>query len=115
MADERPLVSSVIRNRLDEGMLLQIDASVLYALDTRDPSAFDSEVDSPYNTYLHPGLPPTPIAAPGRAALEAAAAPAETEYLYYVLSSPDGSHTFTTNLDDHNAAVRQAREDGVLP
>lgn len=115
VADERPLVSSVIRNRLDEGMLLQIDASVLYALDTRDPSEFDSEVDSPYNTYLHPGLPPTPIAAPGRAALEAAAAPAETEYLYYVLSSPDGSHTFTTNLDDHNAAVRQAREDGVLP
>lgn len=115
VADERPLVSSVIRNRLAEEMLLQIDATVLYALGTRDPADFDSQVDSPYNTYRFPGLPPTPIAAPGLAALEAAAAPADTAYLYYVLSSPDGSHTFTTNLDDHNAAVRKAREDGVLP
>lgn len=115
VADERPLVSSVIRNRLAEEMLLQIDATVLYALGTRDPADFDSQVDSPYNTYRFPGLPPTPIAAPGLAALEAAAAPADTDYLYYVLSNPDGSHTFTTNLDDHNAAVRKAREDGVLP
>lgn len=115
VAEERPLVSSVIRNRLEEGMLLQIDATVLYALDTRDPAAFNNEVDSPYNTYRNEGLPPTPIAAPGLASLEAAAHPEDTDYLYYVLSSPDGSHTFTTNLDDHNAAVRQAREDGVLP
>lgn len=115
VAEERPLVSSVIRNRLEEGMLLQIDATVLYALDTRDPAEFNNEVDSPYNTYRNQGLPPTPIAAPGLASLEAAARPEETDYLYYVLSSPDGSHTFTTNLDDHNAAVRQAREDGVLP
>lgn len=115
VADERPLVSSVIHNRLEEEMLLQIDASVLYALDTRSPEEFDSEVDSPYNTYQEIGLPPTPIASPGLASLQAAADPADTEFLYYVLSSPDGSHTFTTNLDDHNAAVRQAREDGVLP
>lgn len=115
VADERPLVSSVIHNRLVEGMLLQIDATVLYALDTRSPDDFDGEVDSPYNTYRVTGLPPTPISAPGLAALEAAADPADTDFLYYVLSAPDGSHTFTTNLDDHNAAVRQAREDGVLP
>ena len=115
VAEERPLVSSVIRNRLDIGMLLQIDATVLYALGARDPAAFDSSVDSPYNTYRFAGLHPTPICAPGRASLEAAAAPAETDYLYYVLSSLDGSHTFTTNLDDHNAAVRKAREEGILP
>lgn len=115
VAEERPIVSSVIHNRLEDGMLLQIDATVLYALDTRSPSDFDSSVDSPYNTYMFTGLPPTPIAAPGLAALQAAAAPDDTEFLYYVLSSPDGSHTFSTNLDDHNAAVRQAREDGVLP
>jgi UPF0755 protein len=115
VGDERPLVSSVIHNRLAEEMLLQIDATVLYALDTRSPEDFDAEVDSPYNTYQVTGLPPTPIASPGLASLEAAANPADTDYLYYVLSSPDGSHTFSANLDDHNAAVRQAREDGVLP
>ena len=115
VADERPVVSSVIRNRLDEGMMLQIDATVLYALDTRLPGDFDSSVDSPYNTYRVTGLPPTPIAAPGFASLQAAAAPDETDFLFYVLSSADGSHTFTTNLDDHNAAVRKAREEGILP
>lgn len=115
VAEERPLVSSVIRNRLEDEMLLQIDATVLYALGTRDPSEFNNEVDSPHNTYRYQGLPPTPIAAPGLASLEAAAHPEESDFLYYVLSDPDGSHTFTTNLDDHNAAVRQAREDGVLP
>jgi UPF0755 protein len=115
VADERPLVSSVVFNRLAEGMLLQIDATVLYALDSRAPRDFDPEVDSPYNTYRFTGLPPTPISAPGLASLEAAAAPADTDFLYYVLSAPDGSHTFTSNLDDHNEAVRQAREDGVLP
>ncbi len=115
VAEERPLVSSVIRNRLDLGMPLQIDATVLYALGTREVSAFDRDVDSPYNTYRVTGLPPTPIAAPGRAALEAAAAPADTEYLYYVLSSPDGRHTFSRTLEEHQAAVEKARRDGVLP
>lgn len=115
VAEERPLVSSVVRNRLAEGMLLQIDATVLYALDSRDPDDFDSSVDSPYNTYDVGGLPPTPISAPGLASLEAAADPAETDFLYYVLSDTDGSHTFSTTLEEHNAAVQQAREDGVLP
>lgn len=115
VADERSLVSSVIHNRLEEEMLLQIDATVLFALGTRAPGDFDPEVDSPYNTYRFTGLPPTPISAPRLAALEAAAAPADTDFLFYVLSDEDGSHTFSTNLDDHNAAVQQAREDGVLP
>lgn len=115
VSEERPVVASVILNRLNEEMLLQIDATVLYALETRAPEDFDSDVGSPYNTYRFTGLPPTPIAAPGLAALEAAANPDDTDFLFYVLSAPDGSHTFTTNLDDHNAAVQQAREDGILP
>src|SRR5690606_14570458 len=68
VADERPIVSSVIANRLADGMPLQIDATVLFALDTRDPAEFNNEVDSPYNTYQVAGLPPTPIAGPGLAA-----------------------------------------------
>lgn len=113
--EERPLVASVIYNRLGDGQRLEIDATVLYALGTRDPSRFDRSVDSPYNTYQVEGLPPTPIAAPGLASLEAAAAPADTDYRYYVLSSPDGRHTFSTTLEEHLAAVEKARQDGVLP
>jgi UPF0755 protein len=113
--EERPIVASVIYNRLAKGMALEIDATVLYALDTRDASEFDREIDSPYNTYRNPGLPPTPIAAPGRASLEAAAAPDETPYFYYVLSDQEGHHAFAETLEEHNANVQQARDDGVLP
>jgi UPF0755 protein len=113
--EERPVVSSVIHNRLAEGMALEIDATVLYALDTRDPAEFDREVDSPYNTYRNAGLPPTPIAAPGRASLEAAAAPDGTPFFYYVLSDEEGHHAFAETLEEHNANVQKAREDGVLP
>jgi len=88
---------------------------VLYALDTRDAAEFDREVDSPYNTYRNRGLPPTPIAAPGRASLEAAAAPDDTPYFYYVLSDQEGHHAFAETLEEHNANVQQARDDGVLP
>lgn len=113
--EERPTVSSVIHNRLEAGMKLDIDATVLYAVDSRDIADFDREFDSPYNTYLVAGLPPTPIAAPGRASLEAAAAPEETDYFYYVLSDLDGHHAFSSTIEEHNANVAQAREDGVLP
>ena len=113
--EERPTVSSVIHNRLAEGMKLDIDATVLYALGTRDIAEFNRDIDSPYNTYLVAGLPPTPISAPGRASLEAAAAPATTPYFYYVLSDLEGHHAFAETLDEHNANVAQAREDGVLP
>jgi len=115
VAAERPLVSSVIRNRLSDGVRLDIDATVLYALGTRDPAAIDITVDSPYNTRLVDGLPPGPICAPGLASLEAAAHPADTEYRYYVLSSEDGSHAFATTLEEHNANVAAAREAGVIP
>jgi UPF0755 protein len=113
--DERPIVSSVINNRLDQGMALDIDATVLYALNTDDPAEFDREVDSPYNTYLYPGLPPTPIAAPGRASLEAAAAPETTEFFFYVLTDEEGRHAFATTLEEHNANVADSRERGILP
>lgn len=113
--EERPTVSSVIHNRMSIGMKLDIDATVLYGMGTRDPADFDREFSSPYNTYLVGGLPPTPISSPGRASLEAAAAPETTEYLFYVLADLNGHHAFATNIDDHNANINQAREDGVLP
>jgi UPF0755 protein len=113
--EERPIVSSVIHNRLAIDMKLDIDATVLYALGTRDITEFDNEVDSPYNTYVVAGLPPTPIASPGRSSLEAAAAPDTTDYLYYVLSDLEGHHAFAATLEEHNANVEQARADGVLP
>lgn len=113
--EERPLVASVINNRLDQDMALDIDATVLYALDTDDPAEFDRSIDSPYNTYLYPGLPPTPIAAPGRASLEAAAAPATTDFFFYVLTDEQGRHAFAATLDEHNANVADSRERGILP
>ncbi|MEX1124835.1 MAG: endolytic transglycosylase MltG [Acidimicrobiia bacterium] len=113
--EERPLVSSVIHNRLAIEMKLDIDATVLYALGTRDISQFDNEVDSPYNTYLVAGLPPTPIASPGRSSLEAAASPDTTEFLFYVLSDLEGRHAFAATLEEHNENVARARADGVLP
>jgi UPF0755 protein len=113
--EERPMVSSVIHNRLAIDMKLDIDATVLYALNTRDIAEFNNEVDSPYNTYLVAGLPPTPIASPGKSSLDAAAAPDTTDYLYYVLSDLEGHHAFAATLEEHNDNVAQARADGVLP
>jgi UPF0755 protein len=115
VAEERPVVSSVIHNRLALPMRLELDATVLYALGTRDISRFDREVASPYNTYRNDGLPPTPISAPGRSSLEAAAAPAETPYFFYVLKDFDGSHAFAVTFEEHQRNVEQARRDGVLP
>lgn len=115
--DDRPRIASVLYNRLDLGMMLQIDATVLYALGQRRTGLTleDLEVESPYNTYQVTGLPPTPIGAPGFLSLQAVVAPAETEFLYYVLSSPDGAHTFTATYEDFLVAKEQAREDGLLP
>jgi len=99
---EFPLVSSVIYNRLAKPMRLQLCATVLYKLPegtTRLTDA-DTKKDSPYNTYLHDGLPVGPISNPGLAALEAAAAPAQTDYFYYVLTGKDGSQTFTHSYGD---------------
>jgi UPF0755 protein len=110
-AEERPMVAAVYANRLKIGMGLQCDPTVIYALEragrfngnlTRE----DLQFDSPYNTYRYAGLPPGPIAAPGRASLEAAANPAPVPYLYFV-SRNDGSHAFASTLDEHNRNVQE--------
>jgi peptidoglycan lytic transglycosylase G len=108
-ADERPMVAAVYRNRMTRKMLMQADPTVVYALvmaGTYDGNIRkqDLEFDSPYNTYKYPGLPPGPIASPGRAALAAALAPADVDYLYFV-SRNDGSHAFASTLAQHNANV----------
>lgn len=108
VASERPVIAGVINNRLQQGMLLQIDATVLYCLgeDKEVVQYADLEVDSPYNTYKYPGLPPAPIACPGKASLEAALKPQEHSYYYYVARG-DGSHEFTRTYSEHLAAKRK--------
>lgn len=112
LAKERRLVSSVIRNRLDRGMRLEIDATVEYVLPgNRFRLRYsDLRIDSPYNTYRYRGLPPGPISNPGLASLEAAAHPADTAYVYYVLTGRDGSHTFATNKADFLKAKERSKE-----
>ncbi|MFZ5591348.1 MAG: endolytic transglycosylase MltG, partial [Bacillota bacterium] len=108
---ERPLIAGVIYNRLQKGMPLQVDATVLYALGRHKEKVYykDLTVDSPYNTYRHKGLPPGPIAMPGRASLLAAAQPASTPYLYYV-ARPDGSHAFAADLTTHERNKRMYQQ-----
>ena len=107
--EERPIVAAVYANRLKVGMGMQCDPTVIYALEragkyTGNLTREDLRFDSPYNTYRYAGLPPGPIAAPGRASIEAAASPADVPYLYFV-SRNDGSHVFSTTLDEHNRYV----------
>lgn len=104
---DRPLVSSVIYNRLAKKMRLQLDSTVLYVAPpgTVDLTKQDLANPSPYNTYRHAGLPPGPIDNPGAVALDAAAHPARSPYLFYVLTGKDGSQTFATNYADFLKAV----------
>ncbi len=102
--DERELISAVIHNRLKIGMLLQIDATLTYALDKWDEGInnLDKEADTPYNTYLYAGLPPTPICNPGFACIKAALNPAEVDYLYYVVNDPEKhTHHFSNDYGEH--------------
>jgi UPF0755 protein len=128
---DRPKIARVIYNRLAEGMLLQIDATLLYG---HPPGTTFSQVkglDTPYNTYIHPGLPPTPIANPGRASIEAALHPSpplgigdplcrdlpqnvKCELLYYVVSDVDGHHVFAVTEAQHAANVQAALDAGLL-
>jgi UPF0755 protein len=102
VAAERPIVARVIYNRLKKKMTLGIDASVRYALDkwTGDLTSEDLKVDSPYNTRVKKGLPPTPISNPRVESIEAALKPAEVDYLYYVLKDSKGNHFFTASYDE---------------
>jgi UPF0755 protein len=108
--EEKPLVASVIYNRLDRDMPLQIDATIQYALERpkENLTLRDLKVDSPYNTYDNKGLPPGPICSPSRESLEAALNPDQTEYLYYVLKADGQSHFFTSDYQDFLRAKAKA-------
>lgn len=115
VADERALVASVFVNRLEQGMRLETDPAVIYGI-TKGQGVLDrglrrSELaaPTPYNTYRIKGLPPTPIANPGRAAIRAALNPDSTDYLFFVADG-SGGHVFSRNLQEHNAAVARWRE-----
>lgn len=112
-AEERPLVAGVFYNRLHRGVPLQCDPTVQYAQalaghPIKDVRPGDLRIDSPYNTYLHRGLPPGPIANPGEASLRAAVVPAQSDYLYFV-ANDEGGHFFSRTLEEHNRNVARLR------
>ena len=127
---DRAKIARVIYNRLQLGMKLQIDATLYYAAPEGSTFTQAKELDSPYNTYFYKGLPPTPIANPGRASIAAALHPAQDplqndpickgvakpcRYLFYVLSNKDGSHAFAATLAQHEANIEVSRAAGLLP
>ena len=110
---DRPLIGGVFNNRLRIGMMLQTDPTVIYGLVQKIGDQYDGnlrkrdlQTDTPWNTYTRPGLPPTPIAMPGKAALQAAVSPASTKALYFVARG-DGTSQFSDTLADHNRAVNK--------
>ena len=115
--EDRPLVSSVIRNRLNQEMLLQIDAAVLYALQKRKSQVLliDLQVDSPYNIYKYTGLPPTPISGFGDRAMQAIFDTPENDFIYYLLTDINGKMTFTNNYEEFINLKNKAKEEGVNP
>ena len=115
--EEQPVIASVINNRVEQGMRLQIDATVVYAKYritgeiVNSVLTADLEIDSPWNTYVVDGLPPTPISGAGESAIAAAANPDSTDYLFYVVSDREtGEHAFAETLEEHNANVARYRE-----
>ena len=113
--DEKPIIASVIYNRLNQDMLLQIDATVQYALEEKKQRLLykDLEVESFYNTYQNKGLPPGPICNPGQAAIEAALDPAETDYLFYFALN-NGRHIFTESYEKHIEMQREKKNEGLI-
>ena len=105
--DERAMIAAVIYNRIEAGMPLQIDSTIMYVLPEHKDvlTVEDTKIDSPYNTYQNKGLPPTPIANPGIASIKAALSPASTQALYYALDAESGTHKFFTNYGEFQAFV----------
>jgi UPF0755 protein len=111
-ADERPIIAGVLYNRLHQKMRLQVNATLNYILNTKHAWLTTNQInntDSPYNTYMHRGLPPTPICNPGLASIQAVLQPADVPYLYYVAAG-DGSHLFATTFEEHEKNVRLAKK-----
>jgi UPF0755 protein len=108
LAEERPVIASVFLNRLGKRMRLESDPTVIYGIEDFDGNLTRKDLrgENPYNTYMHHGLPPGPIANPGRESLKAVMDPADTDYLYFV-SKNDGSHHFSSTFAEHNKAVYQ--------
>jgi UPF0755 protein len=132
VAADRPKIAQVIYNRLAAKMPLEIDAAVKYGQDPAMSWTDMKATDTPYNTYINKGLPPTPIANPGRASIQAALAPAgappkadeacvglaagvKCQYLFYVLANAEGGHAFATTYEQHLANVAKAKAAGLLP
>jgi len=106
---ERPLIAGVFINRLKKGMLLQTDPTIIYGMGERFDGNLrkrDLQEDGPYNSYTRTGLPPTPIALPGAAAIQAVLHPADTDAIYFVAKG-DGTHEFSATLEAHNRAVNR--------
>ncbi len=117
LEEDRPLVASVIKNRLYDDMLLQIDATVLYALQKRKSQVLllDLQVDSKYNTYKYSGLPPTPISGFGERSILASINAPESDFIYYLLTDKNGKMSFTNDYSDFINMKNKAKEDGVIP
>src|SRR4029434_6620702 len=113
-AADPPKIAAVIYNRLAAGRKLEVDATVQYAVGSTRLTARDLQSSSPYTTSVHVGLPPTPIAAPGEAAIRAALQPADGDWTYYVLASKDGAHAFTNSYQEFLRLKAQARAKGLL-
>ena len=115
--EDRPLIASVIYNRLDQGIPLQIDATVVYALGASPGRVLAEhlEIESPWNTYKIKGLPPTPIGTAQFESIAAAADPADSDFVFYVLVASDGRHGFSVTYEEHQEKIAQAKADGVLP
>jgi UPF0755 protein len=128
---DRPKIARVIYNRLKRKMLLQIDATLRYKQDPAQTISELQKIDFPYNTYMYKGLPPTPIAQPGRASIRAALNPSpnpsagdplcaglkaneKCEYLYYVIADKDGKHVFAATYAQHEANIAKAKQAGVM-
>lgn len=110
--EDRPIIASVFYNRLKIGMPLQSDATIQYIFKERKKIVTykDLEIDSPYNSYKNKGLPPTPIASPGIASIEATLYPKETDYLYFV-AKMDGGNNYSTNYEDHLKFVKEYKDE----